>query len=353
MKRYIIIQILGIFICNNYAVAQTDTIEDPFSVVDTLSENFGLFADDGIMNITLEFDVTEFQRKRSKVDYLDAVLTYYKSDKDSIVKNVKLKSRGEFRNKNCNFPPIRLNFKQFEKDSGNHHIGKLKLVTHCKSGYEDNLLKEYLIYKLYNALTDVSFKVRLFRITYSNTRKKSKPVSTYAFVIEPVEFLAYRINAFTVDLLKLSKRDIMPEYMDRMAIFNYMIGNTDWSVPNQHNCKIFSLNKLGASSKGVIVPYDFDYTGFVDASYAIPLPELGITSVRQRLFQGICRDRQEYINALKEFSDKKDEFYRIINEFEYLDEKVKKMLTKYLDGFFDELDEKNSLVKTLLKECKD
>ncbi len=231
--------------------AQTDTTE-LYSVTDTISD-FGLFTNEEILELSLRFDITKYQRKKPKDEYLDAVLTYHLSKTDSINKDVRLKSRGEFRNGYCSFPPIALNFKKTEfakKDLDN--IGKIKLVTHCESGNEENLFREYLVYKLFNVLTDTSFRARLVKINYINTFKNTRPIRTYAFFIEPLDLLAERIGAIPVDLTTLSQTNILPTYMDRMAIFFYMIGNSDWSIPNQHNA-LLDVGSCSCSNREVSI----------------------------------------------------------------------------------------------------
>jgi hypothetical protein len=352
MKKTIVFQIclLCIFVLSAYS--QTDTLNSPLEVVDTLSQDFGLFKNDDILNLSLRFDITNYQRRKPKEEYINAVLTYHISDKDSVNKEVKLKSRGEMRNGYCDFPPIRLNFKKNDsKFSDINKIDKIKLVTHCEYGNEENLFKEYLIYKLFNVLTDTSFRVRLVRMEYINTYKKSKPIKTYAFFIEPIEMLGERTNSVEVTSLNLTQKHIYPEMMDRLAIFNYMIGNTDWSVPNQHNVKILSKLTADYSGLGMVVPYDFDYSGLVNASYAVPFEGLGIKSVTERRYVAICRSEEVFIKALKEFQDKKDEFYRVINEFPLLKDRVKKEMINYLDSFYSGFDTRNSVVRDILYGC--
>jgi hypothetical protein len=354
MIKFILIQIVLTLFFVLPAFSQSDTIVSPLDVVDTLNKDFGLFTKDEILNLTLRFDITHYMRKKPKDEYLKAILTYHISKEDSINKEIRLKSRGEMRYGHCDFPPIRLNFKktEFPKAADLRKIEKLKLVTHCEEGNTDYLFKEYLIYKLYNVLTDSSFRVRLVRIEYFNTYKKSKPINAYGFFIEPVEILAERINCVPVTSLNLSQKNIFPQIMDRMAIFNYMIGNTDWSVPNQHNCKVLSSLDFNNSALGIIVPYDFDYSGLVDADYAIPYEPLGLTSVCERRYVGICRTEDVFMNALKEFSGKKDAFYKVINDFQLLSEKEKSRMIRYLDSFYADFNDRYSIVKTLLDECK-
>ena len=351
MKKTVYLQVLLAFLVFLPVKSQNDSI-DSYSVNDTLAD-FGLFTRDDILELSLRFDITQYKRKKPKDEYLDAVLTYHISKTDSINKNIRLKSRGQFRNGYCDFPPIALNFKkaEFKMDDLNK-LEKMKLVTHCQSGNEDIVFKEYLIYKLYNVLTDSSFRVRLLKINYINTFKKSKPIRSYAFFIEPLDLLAERTNSVPVEVLTLSRKNIVPEMMDKMAMFNYMIGNTDWSVPGQHNCKVLASLRTDRSDLGMIVPYDFDYSGLVNATYAVPAEGLGIESVRQRIYLGTCRGEEVYLNAVKEFATKKESFYKVIRDFPYLDERSKKNMTRYLDEFYSLFDKRNSIVYNLLHDCK-
>lgn len=353
MKKSFILGFWLAFITAIPTFSQNDTIVNPYEANDTLSNDFGLFTNDEVLNLTLRFDITNYKRNKSKDEYLKAILTYHINDKDSINKEIRLKSRGEMRNGYCDFPPVRLNFKKsdFKKDDLKA-IEKMKMVTHCESGNEENLLKEYLIYKLYNVLTETSFRVRMVKVEYIDTYKKRKPVNTYAFWIEPVEMLAKRLNSVEVQTLSLSQKNILPLWMDRVSVFNYMIGNTDWSVPNQHNCKVLADPKSPNPELGILVPYDFDYSGFVDAAYAIPYEPLGLKSVRERCYVGICRTEEEFLSALKEFTDKKEEFYKVINDFTLLDNKEKAKMIGYLDSFYSEFDKRNSIVSSFMSRCK-
>ena len=352
MRKFVPIQIVIALFLAMPAFSQSDTIANPLEAVDTLNQDFGLFTNNDVLHLTLRFDMTQYTRKKPKDEYMNAILTYHLNKTDSINKNIRLKSRGEMRNGYCSFPPIRLNFKNagFQK-ADLSQIEKIKLVTHCQYGNEVYLFKEFLIYKLFNVLTDTSFRVRLVNMEYINTHKKSKPVNTYAFFIEPVEMLTKRVNAVEVNSVNLTQKNIIPQMMDRMAIFNYMIGNTDWSVPNLHNCKVLSSLNFNAEALGIVVPYDFDYSGLVDADYAIPFEGLGISSVRERKYVGICRDEEVYMNAIKEFAAKKDAFYKVINDFELLDQKEKAKMIDYLDSFFEDFEGGKNVVHRIQNDC--
>jgi hypothetical protein len=332
---------------------QVDSLQAKYAVTDTQNVKVTLFDTDDLFNISLKFDIARYKKVKSDTMYLDAVLTYYIDEKDSIVKNIKVRARGNIRRTAiCDFPPLMLNFQMKDSDGTEFAgINKLKIVPYCKIGYEQYILKEYLVYKLYNVLTDYSLRVRLFKITYLSSVKEKKPVTQFGFAIEPVSLLEKRTKTKELSYSAVTQRGVKPDMLDRAAIFNYMIGNTDWSVPIKHNVLLLTKAKNAPANENLIVPYDFDYAGLVGTDYAVPFETLPIKSVQERLYMAVCRTDTEFKNALVEFSEKKDEFYKVINDFQYLNEKSKKTMTNYLDGFFYGMDKRNSLVKKLLSDC--
>lgn len=318
--------------------------------------SFGLFEDDKLIEISLRFDLSTYFRTKPKEDYLKANITFHISKTDSVSQDIRLKTRGVFRNKYCKYPPIELNFKRASFGySDLNMISKIKLVPQCSSGKEkeDYVLKEYLAYKLFNVLTDTSFRVRLLKVTYIDTQKKRKPIVQYGFFIEPVEMLVARTNCIQIKTPTLTQKHIIPKIMDRLAIFNFMIGNYDWAVPEQHNILVIKSLNIDPYGLAIAVPHDFDWTGLVNASYAIPAEVIGTENVRERLFLGVCRTEETYQKDLDLFVEKKDEFYKVIKEFPYLNQQVKKDLTDYLDGFFDQLDGKRErILYNFMNSCK-
>lgn len=353
MNRFWITGIILFWFLVNPVFSQNNAVDTSYTVIDTIPGNLSLFDRDDILEISLSFDITYYRKKKPDEEYLDAKITYYQGADDSITKDIKVRSRGFFRREYCDFPPLLLNFR--EKDPPGmefSRVNKLKLVTLCKKGYEDYLLREFLIYKLYNALTDKSLKVRLMRINYINTAKGNKSFREFAFAIEPVEFFSERTKTFATEAISISRDRIEPEWLDRLALFNYMIGNTDWSVYGQHNVIVLSQGLAKKSDLGLIVPYDFDYSGLVNTHYAAPAKGLTTKSVRERVYLGPCRDRETFIKALEEFPGKKDEFYRIIREFPYLKEKSRNDMIRYLDSFYDGFDKRNTNVISIMNDCE-
>jgi len=326
----------------------TDT---SFSVTETFSESSGLFETDDLLEITLKFDLTDYKRKKDDSTYLDAWLSTVIKD-DTVTRKIKLRARGEFRRKFCDMPPVLLNFDMDDSTKGDfHNINKLKMVTVCSAGNQEYLLKEYITYKLYSALTDISYRVRLLKVNYVNSNKQNKVITEFAFVIEPDELLAKRIESVEVKTTNLTQKDVKPEMMDRMAIFNYMIGNADWSVPLAHNVKLYAQYKSERPDLAAIVPFDFDFSGIVNTDYSAPFHTLSISSVRERIYLGMCRDKDTFLQALSEFTARKAEFYEVIRDFEVLDERSKNDMIFYLDTFFEELLKPEALARTILREC--
>ncbi|HEY5124625.1 MAG TPA: hypothetical protein VIK14_12905 [Ignavibacteria bacterium] len=340
------------------AFSQINTTEIKQQKSKTSEQNISLFDSEEPLEISLRFDLAGYLKKSSKGDSFDAVMTIHFSKTDSLDKKITIKYRGTSRFQRCKFPPIQLNFnKPVYINSDSVKTKKLKLVNHCEQGtmYDEYVLREYLVYKLFNVLTDTSFRVRLLKVNYMDTKRSRKPITQYGFFIEPIELLAGRTNSFVVKATNLSQKHIIPVIMDRLAIFNYMISNWDWSIPGQHNVAIIKPIKNDVTGLGIAIPFDFDLTGVVNADYAIPPPGMEITTNRERLFSGICRSKEVFQEDLKIFLNKKEKLYSVINGFPYLNQRAKKDITNFLDQFFDQLEKQKSLdnlVDCFLNSCK-
>jgi hypothetical protein len=143
--------------------------------------------------------------------------------------------------------------------------------------------------------------------------------------------------------------------MDKISIFSYMTANWDWTVPNLHNIVIIKPLVIDNSGLGLAIPYDFDLTGIVNADYAVTPPEYSLNSIRDRIFLGICRSREVFEKELKYFLSRKNDFYQVINDFPYLNEKSKKDITSFLNQFFNQMEKQkdfDKLLDYLLSTCK-
>jgi len=169
-------------------------------------------------------------------------------------------------------------------------------------------------------------------------------------MIEPEELLAKRMNAKVVKRDDLSTSLLRPWEIDILALFQYMIGNVDYSVYGRHNMKFLGLPGYGTAGY-TPVPYDFDYTGLVDAYYAIPSEFLPIKSVRERLYLGPCREESAYLAAVEHLRQCREEIFQLVNEFEFLDQKDKKGIIVYLEKYFKLSENPKSLIYSMQKTC--
>ena len=244
-----------------------------------------LFADEKPLAFTILSNLKPLLKDRSEkpVNHWGEI-RFVDESKDSFAIPIKIKVRGNFRrlSKNCLFPPLLLDFDKKKKKNGIfNYQNKLKLITHCIN--EDYIKQEYLVYKMYNLLTDYSFKAKLATVTYQDSAAKRETETKLAFLLEDESDLAKRNGAKSQDTKQLRPNQLDTLAMATVSVFEYLIGNTDWSVPFLHNIKLF--NKTGRYL--IAVPYDFDHAGIVETNYAQPAEALELSSVRERLYRGI------------------------------------------------------------------
>lgn len=318
----------------------------------TLDDNFGLFESNEILDIILEFDITTFKKEKPEEEYIDGKITFLDNGKDSLTKAIKLRSRGVRRYELCSVPPIRLNFNT-KNGKGANAVKNLKLVTHCNNGkqYDSYILKEYLCYRLYNLITNYSFRVRLLRIQYIDTGTKGDNITKYGFIIEPDDMLGRRLGMSEIEDVVVRPQFVSPGYLDRIALFQYLIGNDDWDLASLHNLKVFGSTE-NAGSNVIPVPYDFDYSGLVSAHYAFPNPDNNIASVHERIYLGPCRYEESTRLLLEEFLQKKEEFVSMVDSFTLLDSRDRKSTLSYIESFFREY-RRDEILSEIKKTCKE
>jgi hypothetical protein len=208
-------------------------------------------------------------------------------------------------------------------------------------------MREYLAYKLYNAITPVSINARLCEITYVDMANKKKTITKKGILLEDVEDVGKRngLLEFKKDLRNQESLDRIN--LDNLVFFQYLIGNLDWSIAKRHNVKILKDEGIGLP---LGVPYDFDYSGLVYTSYA-KVPEVfNVSSVRSRVFRGFCRS-DNFEDSVKFYNSKKQQLYSIINESFYLDSKERESAIEYLDEFYTVLNNKKLFYKNVIIAC--
>ncbi|HEX9895171.1 MAG TPA: hypothetical protein VGA78_14665 [Gemmatimonadales bacterium] len=247
---------------------------------------------------------------------------------------VELTTRGHFRLKTgtCSFAPLRIRFpKEARAGTLFDKQGSIKLAVHCRSGnkrYEQIVHQEYLVYRAFNALTDSSFRVRLAQASYVDS-VAGTTLEAPSFFIEDADDLGGRMGMKDFDQVGATFADVDSAQAALMSVFFYLVGNTDWSLPYLHNVRVFS--QMGNYFP---IPYDFDWSGVVDAPYARPDYRLGTKSVRERVWRGPCYPVETLERALKRITSAKDTVYSIYRNHPGLDPKLLKDALEYYDEFF-------------------
>jgi hypothetical protein len=266
---------------------------------------------------------------------------------------VALRTRGRYRadTVQCTLPALFVFFTGDTVDTLFAGQRMLPLTTHCArpADYEQYLLKEYLAYRIYNALTSKSLRVRLVRMIYRDTGGRVEPIERYAFFTEHFESFARRHDA-TVR----GKQPFDPRTGDAMEVaildlFEYSIGNTDWSAVHSHNVLLVE------SVSGLVtpVPFDFDFSGLVDAQYATVSPLLGIRSVRQRVFRGVCRPDSNLDAAFAHFTARRDAVLHLVNVIADLQPRERADIVDYLGDSFATFASPQRRVTEIIDACRD
>ena len=306
--------------------------------ISTFIDEKVLFLSDELLELTIYFDDFKALRRDVGEDnrYHPAILSVKNEYDEDQYFDLKLKTRGNFRRdrSNCNFPPLRLNFDRDQLDSTVFEgQNKLKLVTPCilnSDEYEQYVILEYLVYKMYNIITDKSLRVRLTKVNFIDKAEKQKSYTIHGFLIEDIDDMAGRNGFREVDLnnIPLGYTDYF--YQTLVSVFQYMIGNTDWSVPYAHNIKLIMEKP---DLRPIPVPYDFDWCGMVSPRYAIPSHKLNIETVDQRLYRGFTRPIGDFKMVFDFLLSLENEFYKLFDH-PLLSEENRERSKRYLEEFF-------------------
>jgi hypothetical protein len=338
--RILKIILLIILCCAGELQAQKDLLN---------KKNF--FTSDTTLSVSVSSDfshlVSQALKDTSIEEWQPAIVQFRIGEFRVDCNDAEIKARGKYRKEACYPPPVMVKF--------NHKNlpGRLKLVWPCKTNstlYEQYVLKEYLVYKMYNLLTEESFRVRLVKVSFVDTKNKIRSDERFGFFIEDIDQVAKRNKCFEMqeDSL-LHTESVQRKQMTDLALFQYMIGNTDWNVPVKRNLKFLYCNSSG---NPVAVPYDFDYSGIVNAKYAIPSETLPIISVKERYYLGFTRTMEELRMAVRNIQDKKDKLFELIRDQEGLDAINKKEMIKYLEEFFEDTGSDRKLEELFIKKAK-
>jgi len=338
-KRYSLVYLISLFLSIT-TVAQTE-----------ITNNKGLFDTEEVLEITLSGAMTKLLRDKSEkpVEY-PITLSYKKEDNEEIDLPIAARTRGNFRRLlgNCSHLPLRLKFSSSEELSNSifREQRKMKLVMPCRG--QQYVIHEYLVYKLYNLVTPKGFRVRLVKVKLENNQKKKRKPAVYGILLEEEKQMAKRNKMVSVE------RKLRPTKLQRapfltMAIFEYLIGNTDWSIQYLQNIKLLAQD---STARPYAVPYDFDHAGIVSAPYAKPSMALKLKTIKERRYRGYCsKDLQQFEPILAFYNKLKPEIYDVYQACDLLEEKYKASTIKYLDEFYETINDPEKWQKDFAYPC--
>ena len=318
-----------------------------------------LFSSNDVLEVTIRAPFSTIMRDRSSDEDLPATLTYTDVNEGEVTVELGIRTRGRFRRQHdiCDFAPLRLNFKKSAvKDTVFAKSDKLKLVTHCRSNrrYAQSLLSEYMAYRIFNLVTDYSFRVRPLRVSYVDSDGKSRDRESFAFVIEHRSQLGKRIGLKPNDAMQTEVELLEGAHTNLGAVFQYLIGNTDFSpiraAPGEPCCH---NNMLFGDTEGeiLVIPYDFDMSGLVNAPHAAPNPRFKLRGVTDRLYRGRCVNNQHLETSTRAFIDRKADIYALLDEHPEISRTSQRVTTRFLNEFYETIENPEERASELTEKC--
>ncbi len=319
-----------------------------------------LFDNDSPVAITLEAPFSRMMSMRESTEPHSAVLAYTESDGSMRRLDIKLELRGNFRRQlaNCSFAPLRIDLKKGDVSEGLFSgQNRLKMVTDClhnRGVGQQLVLREYLAYRMLNLFTENSFRARLLKVTYIDSEQAGEWREAVAFVIEDKKRLAERIGKKRLKVKKTSYGTLDPQHTNLMNLYQYLIGNTDYSLVQGpegdrccHNAVLYGNDQEPIFS----IPYDFDTAGLVDAPYAIPNPRFNIKDVTNRHYRGRCRNNELLSATLAQFEAQRDAIKALINSTDSFSKRSRKKALNYIAKFYARVSSNTLIERNLIRRC--
>lgn len=315
-----------------------------------------LFESNEILEVALRADLRTLFRDRDSTRRVEHPATIVINDGSGATISVPLtlRTRGHFRRQssNCTTPPLRMRFRG-SAARGSPFEGQrdLKLVVQCRDRgeYEQYLLKEYMTYRTYNLITDKSYRARLLRVTWEDTTGRSSLSPQYAFLIESDRDLSARLGGEILEQLGAVDADLDQEQTALTDLFQYFIGNTDYSINGLHNIRLFWYRDTRPPFP---IAFDFDWTGLVEARYAFPDHRLPIKHVRTRLYRGRCQTPDYLAPAITLFRERREAIETLWKTAPWLDNRSRQRTLDYFNEFYRTVENRSAMTREMRGACR-
>lgn len=305
------------------------------------------------LDVTITVNLKQLKGDRGdSVPWRNATLATSSSDGRALTIPMKMRTRGIWRRRKCDYPPIRLNFaKPAVKDTELEGLDKPKLVNFCRDVgvHEQYILQEFQLYRVYNLLTPNSHKARLLRLSYVDSATGKLEAKRFAFIVEEPKAMGDRLGGRMLEEKGARAEDLDDYSTALFGLFEYMIGNTDFSISATHNAELLAL------PTGALVPvaYDFDFSGAVNTTYATPEPRLRLENVRTRRYRAYCVDPTHVDTAVAEFNRRREDIFALYDDKigKLINPRLRDSTLEYFREFYGIINDGRSLKSQIMEGC--
>jgi hypothetical protein len=337
-KLYSKIRFLGslLHVALIVAIFGCTTVTSVFAQEKKPSSIFEYLTQKEAVHLKLSTDLTKMNGARASDDYQPAIFT----DQDGKKWKVEIKTRGKFRRKNGYFPPLKIKFSKKDLEAqglSDHNDVRVSLPFYEDDKGNDLIVREYICYRMYEHLTPASVRARLVRLTLSDSHVESWKHEIYTIFMEDDDELEKRLNVKEEEIYGLEPDSLISTQAALTCAYNYFIGNADFEVAGMRNVKLMRGLDGG---KIILIPYDFDFSGVVNAPYSKPASMSGLKTIKQRFLMadGLKSEhlRRAFLVLQKESSNLKR-----ISQSKYLKSTSQDEVWNYLQSFYNNLSKDN------------
>lgn len=329
-----------------------------FPTAAVFGSDLPLFASEDKLDVTFVVPIETIVDDAERRPIVEGVMQYVDESGATVTLDLEMNTRGKSRLSYCRFPPLKINLKRKQVE-GTLFEGqnKLKIVTHCRGSdtFERYLLQEYSIYAAFNVIANRSFRVRPLLVTYRDSEAEEDDQVHPAYFIETDQEVAARYGMEEISVEKIRPSQLDSMHAIKLALFQFLIGNTDWSSYTGpagegccHNTK--PIAPPGEQTGWISLPYDFDQAGIINTSYSAPADSLGIRSVRQRVFRGRCTNLDQLDEAITVFNERREALEAALLPPQ-LEGRKRSSAARYIEDFYEIINDPDHLQRQIIDEC--
>ena len=318
-----------------------------------------LFGPSDPLAITLEAPWRELKRHQKASKTHQGRLTYIAARGETIDLEVRIIRRGKSRLETCSVPMLTLELVA-DQIAGTIFEGNrvMHLTAQCQAqpSFLQFMMLEYLSYRVFSVVSEHGLGARPLSIEYQEGESRRRRPS-FAFLVEDIGLAAQRQGFVWRHPESVEISTLDPHAGSLFVLFQYLLGNTDWSLlygpsgePCCHNSAI--LARAGQTTGLVPIPFDLDSSGLVGAPYASPNETLGIRSTRQRLYRGFCQQTPFLEGAIARFNAAEAEIRALFEASAELKSISRKGTRKYLDRFYETINDPQKLAEKIVADCR-